>query len=66
MIVSLLEESPPSRVRAALSRDGVEVSGDFVNLQPRETRTVLLQVTICSFVFIIRYLKQDLGQNNDS
>ena len=56
VIVSLLEESPPSRVRAALSRDGVEVYGDFVNLQPRETRSILLQVNfkvLFSFLWAI-------------
>jgi hypothetical protein len=45
VVVSLLENSPPSRVRAALSRDGVEVYGDHVNMQPHETRAILLQVT---------------------
>jgi len=44
VIVSLLEESQPSRVRAALSRDGVEVYGDHVNMHPMETRAILLQV----------------------
>jgi hypothetical protein len=44
VVVSLLENSPPSRVRAALSRDGVEVYGDHVNMQPHETRAILLQV----------------------
>ena len=47
VIVSLLEESQPSRVRAALSRDGVEVYGDHVNMHPMETRAILLQV--CTF-----------------
>ncbi len=32
------------RVRAALSRDGVEVYGDHVNMNPLESRTILLQV----------------------
>lgn len=32
------------RVRAALSRDGVEVYGDHVNMDPKESRTILLQV----------------------
>ena len=32
------------RVRAAQSRDGLEVYGDHVNMQPKETRTILLQV----------------------
>ena len=44
MIVSLLEESPPARVHAALTRDGVEVYGDHVNLQPLESKPILLQV----------------------
>ncbi len=42
--MSLLEEAKPMRVRAALSRDGVEVYGDHVNMEPRESRTILLQV----------------------
>ena len=32
MVVSLFEEAKPMRVRAALSRDGVEVFGDYVNM----------------------------------
>ena len=44
VVVSLLEEAKPMRVRAALSRDGVEVYGDHVNMNPLETQTILLQV----------------------
>ena len=49
VIVSLLKESKEvapegMRVRAALSRDGVEVYGNSVNMQPEETRPILLQV----------------------
>lgn len=44
VVVSLLEEAKPMRVRAALSRDGVEVYGDHVNMKPKESRTILLQV----------------------
>ena len=44
VVVSLLDEATPSRVSAALSRDGVEVYGDYVNMQPLETRSILLQV----------------------
>ena len=44
VVVSLLEEAKPMRVRAALSRDGVEVYGDHVNMNPKETQTILLQV----------------------
>ena len=44
VVVSLLEEAKPMRVRAALSRDGVEVYGDHVNLNPKEKGTILLQV----------------------
>ncbi len=44
--VNLLEEAKPMRVRAALSRDGVEVYGDHVNIQPREARTILLLVSV--------------------
>ncbi len=58
VIVSLLEESPPSRVRAALSRDGVEVYGDFVNLQPRETRSILLQVKFWVSVSTVKYMEK--------
>lgn len=45
VIVSLLQEAEPMRVRAALSRDGVEVYGNSVNMQPLETRPILLQVS---------------------
>ena len=44
VVVSLLEEAKPMRVRAALSRDGVEVYGDFINLNPKERGTILLDV----------------------
>ena len=44
VVVSLLEEAKPMRIRAALSRDGVEVYGDHVNMNPKETETILLQV----------------------
>lgn len=44
VVVSLLEEAKPMRVRAALSRDGVEVYGDHVNMKPLESATILLQV----------------------
>jgi hypothetical protein len=44
VVVSLFEKAKPMRIRAALSRDGVEVYGDHVNMQPEETQTILLQV----------------------
>ena len=44
VVGSLLEEAKPMRVRAALSRDGVEVYGDHVNMEPKDSRTILLQV----------------------
>ena len=44
VVVSLLTESEPMRVRAALSRDGVEVYGNSINMAPLETRPILLQV----------------------
>lgn len=44
VVVMLLEEAKPMRVRAALSRDGVEVYGDHVNMEPNEQATILLQV----------------------
>ena len=34
------------RVRAALSRDGIEVYGDSVMMNPEEQREILLQVII--------------------
>ena len=43
-MVALLKEAKPMRIRAALSRDGVEVYGDHVNMNPDESRTILLQV----------------------
>ena len=42
--MGLLEEAKPMRVRAALSRDGVEVYGDHVNMNPMESRTIKLLV----------------------
>lgn len=45
-MVSLFEKAKPMRIRAALSRDGVEVYGDHVNMQPLETQTILLQVSL--------------------
>ena len=44
VVVALLKEAKPMRIRAALSRDGVEVYGDHVNMSPDESRTILLQV----------------------
>ena len=44
VVVALLKEAKPMRIRAALSRDGVEVYGDHVNMNPDESRTILLQV----------------------
>ena len=46
VVVSLMEDAKPMRVRAALSRDGVEVYGDHVNMNPEETRAILLQVIL--------------------
>ena len=34
------------RVRAALSRDGIEVYGNYVNMNPQESQEILLQVII--------------------
>ena len=42
--VSLLDAAKPMRVRAALSRDGIEVYGDTVNMIPGEQNEILLQV----------------------
>ena len=42
--VSLLDAAKPMRVRAALSRDGIEVYGDSVNMSPGEQDEILLQV----------------------
>merc|ERR1719412_1439080 len=44
IIVSLFEAAEPMRIKASLSRDGVEVYGDDVSLDPQETRPLLLQV----------------------
>ncbi len=38
MVVNLLDAAKPMRVRAALSRDGVEVYGDHVNMEPTQSR----------------------------
>ena len=40
------------RVRAALSRDGIEVYGDSVNMNPLESQEILLQVVISIYYFI--------------
>ena len=53
--VSLLEAAKPMRVRAALSRDGIEVYGDSVMMNPKEQQEILLQVTFL-FVFL-KFLK---------
>ena len=42
--MSLLDAAKPMRVRAALSRDGIEVYGDNVKMNPGEQREILLQV----------------------
>ena len=34
VVVGLLDDAKPMRVRAALSRDGVEVYGDHVQMEP--------------------------------
>ena len=44
VIVSLLEEAESMRVKASLSRDGVEVHGADTVLDPLQSRPVLLQV----------------------
>ena len=44
VVVGLLDDAKPMRVRAALSRDGVEVYGDHVNMEPLQSKTILLQV----------------------
>ena len=50
VVVSLLYDptrpNVDTRVRAALSRDGVEVYGDHVNMKQLETRSILLLVRI--------------------
>ena len=56
MVVALLEDSPPSRVSASLSRDGIEVYGDFVNMQPLQTRDILLQVEKYSGIKIFQII----------
>ena len=63
MVVALLEDSPPSRVSASLSRDGIEVYGDFVNMQPLQTRDILLQVEKYSGIkiFKITFLEKGGG-----
>lgn len=44
IIVSLLREAEPMRVKASLSRDGVEVYGADTELDPEHSRPILLQV----------------------
>ena len=55
--VSLLKEAKPMRIRAALSRDGVEVYGDHVNMNPDEARTILLQVRDVANHFMVQEFK---------
>ena len=38
------------RVRAALSRDGIEVYGDSVMMNPKEQQEILLQVIFLVFI----------------
>ena len=47
-----MEAAKPMRVRAALSRDGIEVYGDSVNMNPLESQEILLQVIIFLYHFI--------------
>ena len=44
IIVSLLREAKPMRVKASLSRDGVEVYGADTELDPEHSRPILLLV----------------------
>ena len=44
VVVYTLEEAKPMRVRAALSRDGVDVHSQHVNMSPDESAVILLQV----------------------
>ena len=44
VVVYTLEEANPMRVRAALSRDGVDVHSQHVNMSPDESAVILLQV----------------------
>lgn len=44
IIVSLFETAVPMRIKASLSRDGVEVYGNDIGLNPKESRPLLLQV----------------------
>ena len=39
-----MDDAKAMRVRAALSRDGVGVYGDHVNMEPLQSKTILLQV----------------------
>ena len=47
------------RVRAALSRDGIEVYGDSVMMNPKEQQEILLQVNVfLVFLKNVQYIYQ--------
>ena len=43
------------RVRAALSRDGIEVYGDSVMMNPKEQQEILLQVIFLLFIKNVKF-----------
>ena len=43
------------RVRAALSRDGIEVYGDSVMMNPKEQQEILLQVIFLVFIKNVKF-----------
>ena len=66
MVVNLLEAAKPMRVRAALSRDGIEVYGDSVNMNPLESQEILLQVIIFLYHFIKVVLLNNISRQTSN
>ena len=51
------------RVRAALSRDGIEVYGDSVMMNPKEQQEILLQVIFLVFIKNVKFSRSFFAQN---
>ena len=51
------------RVRAALSRDGIEVYGDSVMMNPKEQQEILLQVIFLVFIKNVKFSRKFSTQN---
>ena len=54
------------RVRAALSRDGIEVYGDSVMMNPKEQQEILLQVIFLVFIKNVKFSRSLFSAQNVS